>query len=137
MDKPIQAPITLLLLILTGDTPALTVYECVEQDGRGSFRDTCTRGMDRVGLKKLRGARKVETVDVTEVAARNPVVLHFAPSCNDACELVRNRLQNRKIPFCEVDITSIGTDVLVNDIAGADRSATVPTVTAASQYITG
>ena len=137
MDKPIRAPITLLLLILTGGTPAFTVYECIEQDGSVSFRDTCVPGTERVGSKQLRGARKVETVDVTDVAAGNPVVLYVAPSCNDACELVRNQLQNRKIPFREVDVTSIGTDFLANDIVGADGSVTVPTVMVAGQHITG
>lgn len=137
MDNPIRAPIALLLLILTGGTPAFTVYECIEQDGSVSFRDTCVPGTERVGFKQLRGAPKMGTVDVSEVATRNPVVLYVAPSCIDVCELVRNQLQNRKIPFREVDVTSIGTDGLADDIVGADDSITVPTVTVADQHITG
>ncbi len=83
--------------------PAVTIVECVDESGAASYRDRCPPGMTLISTKTLPGEKAPETPpSVSEIAKDNPVTLFVAPNCN-ACDLVRNLLQQRNIPFAEKD----------------------------------
>ena len=82
---------------------ALTIVECVDRDGNSSFRDICPPEMTLKATREFRGEPEPEVPPSAEEIARdNPVTLFVAPNCN-ACDLVRNLLQGRNIPFAEKD----------------------------------
>ena len=104
MNPPSIYPTAILLaLFCTAPAVALTVVECVDQDGNSSFRDSCPPEMTLKSKRELRGEPEPEAPPSTEEIARdNPVTLFVAPNCN-ACDLVRNLLETRGIPFAEKD----------------------------------
>lgn len=125
----------LLLLLLPFAVAALTVVECVDDQGNSSFRDKCPPGMTVKSTKELRGERKAEVSSLEEIAAANPVVLFSASNC-DACDLVRNQLETRKVPFTEKDSSS-DPDNQAELAAVTGGALTVPTVTVGTQKFTG
>jgi glutaredoxin len=104
MNPPSIYPTAILLaLFCASPAYALTVVECVDQDGNSSFRDSCPPEMTLKSKLELRGEPEPEEPPSAEEIARdNPVTLFVAPNCN-ACDLVRNLLETRGIPFAEKD----------------------------------
>ncbi len=92
-----------LALFCVSPTAALTVVECVDKEGNSSFRDSCPPEMSLKSKREFRGEPEPEEPPSAEEVARdNPVTLYVAPNCN-ACDLVRNLLETRAIPFAEKD----------------------------------
>ncbi len=87
---------------------AVTVLECIDGAGNASFRDKCPPGSTKAGDKVLLGvsAKKAKTVE--EIAAANPVVVYSVPNC-DPCDLVRNVLSTRGVPFTEKNVQDNAT----------------------------
>jgi len=137
MDKWLQPVLAFSLLAAFNFASAVTVYECVDAEGEVTFQDSCPPGTELAGTKQLSSNKKVEAVDIAGIAAQNPVVLYGAPACADACDLVRNQLQKRNVPFSEVDVTAVAAEQLPADVASEDGTVTVPTVTVADQRISG
>jgi glutaredoxin len=125
----------LVALFIPVTAPALTVVECVDADGHSSFRDKCPPGMSVKSTKELRGKPQAAEPGVEEVANTNPVVLFSAPNC-DACDLVRNQLERRKVPFAEKD-SSTDAAIQAELAAVTGGPLTVPTVTVGAQKFTG
>jgi len=93
----------LLGFIMSSHTAALTIVECVDGEGNTSYRDSCPPEMSEKSKKEFRGEPEPEIPpSAAEVASTHPVTLFVAPNCN-ACDLVRNLLQGREIPFAEKD----------------------------------
>lgn len=86
-----------------GPAAALTVVECVDAEGNRSFRDKCPPGMEKKGEKTLRGVSSSDDPSLEDVATANPITLYTVPNC-DACDLVRNALSSRGLPFSEKDV---------------------------------
>jgi glutaredoxin len=77
------------------------------------------------GEKKLLGVGGDITPSAEEIAKSHPVTLYTVPEC-DACDLVRNQLKEREIPYTEKDVSE---DVeLQTELMEAAGSVTVPTV---------
>lgn len=99
----IYRPAIMLALLCALPAHALTVVECVDEDGNSSFRDICPPEMTVKSTREYQGEPEPEAPPSAEDVARdNPVTLFVAPNCN-ACDLVRNLLQTRNIPFAEKD----------------------------------
>ncbi|MGH8596087.1 MAG: glutaredoxin domain-containing protein [Gammaproteobacteria bacterium] len=113
---------------------AVTVVECRDADGNLSFRDTCPPDTAKTGEKRLstRPAKSASTLD--EIAAKNPVTLYAVPNC-DACDLVRQRLESRGIPFTEKHVND-GAEVQ-QELKGKTGSVVVPTVTVGQASVSG
>lgn len=93
----------LFALLYAASAPALTIVECVDADGNSSFRDSCPPEMSLKSKREVRGEPEPEEPPSAEEIARDhPVTLYVAPNCN-ACDLVRNLLETRGIPFAEKD----------------------------------
>ena len=81
-------------------------------------------------LEKGFGAPSIE-----EIADQHPIVFFSAPNC-DACDLVRNQLQRRKVPFSEKDSSEDpDTQAELAEVTGGPL--TVPTIVVGEQKFTG
>jgi len=129
MNSPSIYPTAILLaLFCASPVYALTVVECVDQDGNSSFRDSCPPEMTLKSKRELRGEPEPEEPPSAEEIARdNPVTLFVAPNCN-ACDLMRNLLETRGIPFAEKD-ASEDPQVQAELATITEGPLVVPTVT--------
>jgi glutaredoxin len=101
-----------------------------------SFRDICPPGMTVQSKKVVRREPEPEvTPSIEEIAKANPVRLFVAPNCN-ACDLVRNLLAGRNVPFTEKD-ASQDPEIQAELSALTDGPLTVPTVAIGEQKFTG
>ncbi len=106
--------------------PAVTVVECLEKDGSTSFRDNCPPEMTVKSTKKLRGTQ-VPAEGSEDAGNQTPVVLFTAPDC-EACQLVRELLNGRSVPFTEKD-SSQDRDIQAELMAVTGGALAVPTIT--------
>ncbi len=126
-------------LALAVATPvcAVTVVSCKDKDGSIFFADRCPPGTTRLGEKEVRsGPRRDAATELADVAKAHPVVLYSVADC-DACDLVRQLLKGRHIPYTEKDV---GSDQIENQQALkaiGNGSIIVPTVAIGAQTFTG
>lgn len=131
--------VTILGLALGAALPAaaVTVVSCKDKDGTTFFADRCPPGTAKMGEKQVRsGPRRDLAAELAEVAKANPVVFFTVPDC-DACDLVRQQLKRRNIPYTEKDV---GPDNLENQQAlkaTANGNTTVPTVAIGARTFSG
>ena len=126
----------LIALVMPLTATAVTVVECVDGDGKTSFRDTCPPGMSVQSTRQFgRERNDDEKPSVEEVAREHPVVLYAAPNC-DACDLVRNQLQSRNVPFDEKD-PSDDLDIQAEVATLTGGPITVPTIAVGAMKFTG
>ncbi len=133
--SPLAIPFAALALCASFSSLAVTVVTCRDKDGNEFFSDRCPAGTLKVQEKHLRGGpRRTGAEQLAEVARKSPVVLFTVPAC-DACDLVRNQLKKRGIPYAEKDV---GEDVENQAALRAMTSGTtVPTVAVGSRTLTG
>ena len=128
------APVALLIGFSTVSQAAVTVQECVDENGLTYFADRCPPGNTKIGSRKLRTLAPPSLAE-SEVAEANPVTFYAIPEC-DACDLVRNQLQKRGIPFEEKNVSSdYDVQEELKGITGGNL--TIPTVNVADHTITG
>jgi glutaredoxin len=114
---------------------AITVIECVEKDGSSWFRDKCPPEMSVKSSQEVRGKRKPTLTLDKEIASRSAVVLFTAPNC-EACDLVREQLSGREVPFTEKD-SSQDRGIQAKLSATTGGPLTVPTITISEYQFTG
>ena len=113
---------------------AVTVFECIDGVGDISFRDKCLPGMTVRSTQELPTDVSGKEPRIKDVLHESPVVLFSAPSCA-ACDLVREQLEQRSVPFTEKNDTE-GRDVQV-ELSGITGSPlTVPTMTIGQRNFT-
>jgi len=124
-----------LALCASSSSLAVTVVTCKDKDGNEFFSDHCPAGTLKVDEKQLRGGlRRTGAGQLAEVARKSPVVLFTVPDC-DACDLVRNQLKKRGIPYTEKDVgENVENQAALRDITGG---TTVPAVAIGSHSLTG
>lgn len=94
----------LLAAALAAGAQAQTTYRWVDQNGRVQYSDQPPPpSAKRVEEKRFRSeaADTVDSYSVRRVAADFPVTLYTAGNCGEPCELARNFLQRRGVPFSE------------------------------------
>ncbi|RME32585.1 MAG: glutaredoxin family protein [Gammaproteobacteria bacterium] len=124
------------LLIPAGGARAATVIECVDAEGRHSFQDHCPVGTREVRKLRIGPERKKEpeAPDLEQLAADHPITLYAVPDC-EACDLVRQYLRERNLPFTERDASS---DVAVQtDLKALAGTLTVPVLSVDDKVIKG
>lgn len=128
MKMSIFRLVGILISLLTPlSAVAFTVVECVEKDGSTWFRDKCPPDMSLKSTQEVRGEKKEEVLSIKEIAEQHPVVLFSAPNC-EACDLVRDQLTGRNVPFTEKD-SSQDVEIQTELAAVTGGPLTVPTVT--------
>jgi len=116
---------------------AVTIVECVDDSGEITFRSFCPPGTVKKSEKQVAGDRQPATVDITLIAAQHPVTLYSAPNCQ-ACDLVRTQLQNRGVPFTELDVAAdLTKQEELRSLVGGSGSLTVPVVHLDEDILTG
>lgn len=75
------------------------VEQCRDGDGEW-LRDKCLPGMEKEREIELRGLGGIREDSIEAIAKANPITVFTIPDC-DACDLVRNSLNTRGIPFTE------------------------------------
>lgn len=124
----------LLALFLAPAQAAVTVVECVDAAGNSSFRDKCPPGTTKKGEKRLRGVSSDDAPSVEEIAEENPITLYTVPDC-DACDLVRNVLSSRGLPFTEKDVQDNAE--MQEELKGVTGGLTVPAMVVGENVSTG
>lgn len=143
------ACLTLLLASLFMiQAEAVTVYECVDEEGNTTFQDRCPPGTTPANEMNIRsgGAGAAEDTTTAAAPAEAPApaggggeILFYTTSTNcDACVLFKDTLNKYGAGFTEKDIS---TDLAVREElkqkSGATGSVLVPTVIIGTQVISG
>jgi len=112
-----------------------TVIECQDEDGEVSYRDRCPPGSRQIGSLALGGRRAADpVVGLQELARTSPVTLFRVAEC-DTCDLIRLVLNDRGVPFSEVDVErNPEAQSQLKAVSGTSR---VPTVTVGKEVIAG
>lgn len=135
--RSLMASILGLALVAALPATAVTVVSCKDRDGSTFFADRCPPGSTKMGEKEVRsGPQRDAEAALAEVVKTNPVVLFVVPDC-DACDLVRQQLKSRNVPFTEKDV---GPDNAENQEAlktVGNGNMTVPTVAVGTRTFTG
>ena len=134
MQKLIIGSILPLLLVALSASAAVTVVECVDADGKPSFRDKCPPGAIKKGDKTLLGVTANKRKSTADIAADNPVMLYTVPNC-DACDLVRAALTSRGVPINEKNVQDNAANQ--EELKNKTSNMTVPTMTVGSTILTG
>ncbi len=113
---------------------AVTVLECVDDTGQVSYRDKCPPGSTKAGDKVLLGVSAKKARSASEIAADNPVVVYSVPNC-DPCDLVRNVLTTRGVPFNEKNVQDDA--VVQTELKGRTGDLNVPAVLIGATVLTG
>ena len=114
------------------------MVECIDRDGTTTFAERCPPGMTKKGEKQLRGLggnEDDEEASAESVAKDHPVTLFTVEKC-EACDMVRNHMRARSIPFTEVNVSDNQEHFnQLTEITGG--AATVPTLTIDEKVLTG
>lgn len=126
--------LVMLCLLLPGLAPAaVTIHECEDSNGVTYFADRCPPGNRELGQRRLRTLAP-PSPDDTEIAEKFPVTFYAIAEC-DACDLVRNQLRKRGIPFTEKNVSSdLAVQAELKALAGG---LTIPLVHVGEQTVTG
>ncbi|MGE0385921.1 MAG: glutaredoxin family protein [Gammaproteobacteria bacterium] len=113
---------------------AVDVVECIDPKGGRYLTDLCPPGAKVASKKSIRTTKKPASEAVEQIAREHPVTLYAVPVC-DACDLVRNQLQKRAVPFVEKDASKdLGIQEELKSLAGG---LTVPAVGIGETVLTG
>jgi glutaredoxin len=134
MKKLIAGCVLMFSLSPLAALAAVTVLECVDDAGNSSFRDKCPPGSTKAGDKVFLGVSSKKAKSAKEIAAENPVVVYSIPNC-DPCDLVRNVLNTRGVPFSEKNIQDDAA--LQTELKAKTGDLTVPSVLVGATVLTG
>lgn len=102
-------------------------YRWVDQQGRVQYTDTPPPASAKDVKKKnlAAGAKGSEIVpyDLQKAQERSPVKLYTHPSCTESCQLAREVLNRRGVPFREI---SIVTNKDIEDLKAQTGANNVP-----------
>ncbi|MCI0400720.1 MAG: glutaredoxin family protein [Gammaproteobacteria bacterium] len=125
MKFPPKIVLATLLALAASEVLATKVYECIDEEGNHSFRDYCPPGSTPVMEKRIPTGddalreRHQDEPTPNDLAEKYPVTLYRVPDC-DACDLVRNYLNKRGIPFTEKNAAEdIGVQQELKDKIGS------------------
>ncbi len=132
-----NAAIAALLVIstVTGAVSHATVYSWVDKNGNVVYQDQPPpAGAADVQVRNLDVGPDRAGRAADESAAKRAIVLYTVPHC-DSCDMVREYLKRRDIPFSEMNVaTDFKTQQKMRKAVG---DLTVPTVTVGSKVIRG
>jgi glutaredoxin 3 len=126
MNSKIAVPAIFLLGLLSQSAAATKVYECIGASGKTTFSDHCPPGTRKKEIQfqtSVSALSAEEKAEKSEEKAEGSVILYSVERC-DACDLVRNFLKTRNIPFTEKNVTD-DMDIQ-KEIREKSGSVTVP-----------
>jgi glutaredoxin len=122
-------PVALFAAVLAGAAHA-QLYRWTDEKGGVHITDTPPPASARAVERKKPSANVVERTQPPPyelaVAMKDfPVVLYTSPSCKEGCDLARKALNNRGVPFREVQVWDDQTNEELKKASGANQ---VPTL---------
>lgn len=119
---------------------AVTIYECVDDEGNSVFQDRCPPGTTPAGEKKFRTGSGDEPV-ITSTDGNIPpdaeITLYSAPDC-DACFILRGVLEQYGAIFSEKNINlSDEVKLELQEKMGGAGTLTIPTIIIDEKIIAG
>lgn len=128
-----------LIVLLAGLAAATAMaqqYRWVDENGRVHYTDTPPPPTARDTQKKNLKANAVgaqENFDLTQAVKSSPVTLYSHPDCKDACQMARDVLNKRGIPFSEVSATD---DAKLGELRRVSGGIKVPVLVVGRQVET-
>ena len=140
--KTIYAILTgIFLSIMWCQAYAVTIYECIDEDGNSIFQDRCPPGTTPASEKKIRTGSVSEAANVAPPAGGSvpdvEITLYSAPEC-DACLILRGVLEQYSAVFSEKNINQ--SDEVKRELQekmGGSTNLTVPTTIIGEKIIAG
>jgi glutaredoxin len=128
------------LLVFVAALAAVTAmaqqYRWVDENGRVHYTDTPPPPTARDTKKKNLKANAVgaqENLELTQAMKSSPVTLYSHPDCKDACQMARDVLNKRGIPFTEVSAID---EAKLNDLQRVSGAVRVPVLLVGKQVET-
>ena len=113
---------------------AVTIVQCKDAEGNVTYQKNCPPGTEVVETRKIYTGPKDSGPDLETLKENKPVVFYSVETC-DACDLVRNYLNTRGIPFSE---KAIGDDAeLQEELIAKTGELSVPVVTIGEEVVEG
>ena len=134
MRNRLNACLWLAMVLTVPGEAAVTVIECVDASGNSSFADKCPPGTTKKGEIQIRGFGGSDEPSLDEIAAANPITFYSVPDC-DACDLVRNLLSTRNLPFTEKNVHDNAE--MQEELKAVTGGLTVPATKIGSNISTG
>lgn len=123
------------LTLLAGKTGAVTIYECVDAEGNRSFQQQpCPPDTASADTRQIYTGPRESGPDMAAITASAPVVFYSVPTC-EACDLTRNYLNERGIPFREKNV--IDDIDLQEELMAKTGELSVPVVFVGNKQISG
>lgn len=129
-----------LFLLLAGPAAAVTIYECVDDEGNITYQDRCPPGTTPAGEKKMRTGTGGGASTQPATGGEQPdvdITLYTAPDC-DACLILKGIMDEYQAPYSEQNINS--SDEVKRELQeklGGASTLTIPTIIIGEQAITG
>lgn len=124
-----------LFFVFTG-AYAVTVYECVDEEGNSTFQDRCPPGTSPANEKNIAtGSKKKSAAD--EVKPDVATTLYVMSNC-EACDIVHGLLLQYGANFNEVNVgTDVELQIQLREKINAEGSLTLPTTIIGEEVIIG
>ncbi len=132
----ILRPLVLLALAAAAVTAFAQQYRWVDEKGRVHYSDTPPPPSAKSAQKKnLRGntVGAQESFELSQAMRSSPVTLYSAPECQDLCQMARDVLNKRGIPFSEISVTDEAKIEQLKRVSGGMR---VPVMVVGAQVET-
>lgn len=125
--------VAVMALLLSFGVHAAKLYKWVDANGNVSYQDKPPpEDNGKFERKDLGKEKNAKPEGLEELAQRTPVVLYAIPKCAP-CDLARNYLKTRGIPFADKDAS---TDIEVQtELRKRAGSLSVPTIAVGEKVI--
>lgn len=129
----IVTALTLAGALIAGGAHAGKLYKWVDADGNISYQDKAPpEDNGKVERKELGKEKSAKPEGLEELAERVPVVLYAVPKCAP-CDMARNYLKTRGVPFTDKDAS---TDAAVQaELRKRTGALSVPTIVVGEKVI--
>ncbi len=134
MRNRFTACVLLALVLSVPPAAALTVAKCLDPSGTVTYMDKCPPGSTKEGDYRILGIGGIDEPTLEEISAQNPIVLYTVPDC-DACDLVRNTLDTRNLPYTEKDVQDNAE--MQDELKAVSGGLTVPAMLIGTSVSTG
>lgn len=131
-----------LLFLLAPPLSAVTISQCVDEEGNTTYERTCPPGTTQVEEKKIRtgSGSSADTAQASRQAGAPPdveITMYDVPDC-DACLVLKGVLDEYQAPFTEKNINS--SDDVKRELqkrVGGGSTLTIPTIIIGETVISG
>jgi glutaredoxin len=125
-----------LMAVLAAADASAQQYRWVDENGRVHYTDTPPPPSAKSAQKKNLKANAVGTqpnYSLSEALKNAPVTLYSHPDCRESCQIARDVLNQRGVPFTEVSATDAGKIDQLRRVSGV---VTVPVLVVGAQVHT-